>query len=130
MIGQWGFGSINIKRSNTLSTLLFCTNTQTCSLYSCATYLLNFIITPSVILGQIRSSAELSPVAHCYAALSHTWLDSPLVLPFQPPTPLFSHHFCFHFLSATFFSASSSRSPAIRLHTASSHARLQSPLIL
>lgn len=38
-----------------------------------------------MILGQICSSAELSPVVHCYAALSHTWLDSPLVLSLSTP---------------------------------------------
>lgn len=56
--------------------------TNTCSLYERATYQcpLNFIISPPMTLGRIRLSAELSPLVHCYAAPSHTWLNSPLVL--------------------------------------------------
>lgn len=80
----------------TFSTLLFCTSTHI--VYSC----ILVYISLSWILGHIRSSTVLSPVVHCYAALSHTWLDCPLVLSFQPPTPLFSLLFCFYFLSATF----------------------------
>lgn len=60
---------------------LFCTNTHMLIvLMSNIAYLLNFIISPSASLGQIRLSAELSPLVHCYAAPSHTWLDSPLIL--------------------------------------------------
>lgn len=56
--------------------------TNTCSLYERATYQcpFNFNISPPVTLWRIRLSAELSPLVHCYAPPSHTWLDSPLVL--------------------------------------------------
>lgn len=72
--------------------LLWCTYKHINTLYSCfaqtlivrATFLLNVIISLCVIVGQIQWSAELGPVVRCYAALSHTWLYSPLVLSFHP----------------------------------------------
>lgn len=103
----------------------------TCSLYSCATYLLNFIISPSVILGQISSSAQLSPVVRCYAPLSHTWLDSPLVLYISTPnTSVLSPLLLRLSLCHLFLPIFTSQSPAVCLHAASSHARPLSPLSL
>lgn len=55
----------------------------------------NLNVSHYVILGQIKSSSTLSPVVHCYAALSHTWLSSPPVLSLTVPTPLFSLLFAY-----------------------------------